>query len=318
MASLSFRDRFYTPVVARALTSPSGILALGVGAAAGIVVGTLASPALAVAAVGGVVGGALGYGGRVALAVPRNEPGVRIDGSGVKEPWRQPVRDAQGAQQRFREAVASFRPGPLKDELATVAAQIDDAIAECWRIAQQGQLVADARLRINDREVNWELQQARHAVQRSQPSETQSRTIAALESQLATAARMDALVRDAREQLALLNARLDESVTRAIELSVSNRLADAERLGTDVGAIVDDLESLRIAIEDVDDAEVRRRAGADGATPGTTGGPVEDHRPPPPRAVPPAAPRPADLGDARPHPPSSPGPPPLPPRPPQT
>lgn len=321
MASLSFRDRFYTPGVARALTSPSGILALGVGAAAGIVVATLASPALAVAAVGGVVGGALGYGGRVALAVPRNDRGPNIDSAGVKEPWRQPVKDAQGAQKRFREAVASFRPGPLKDELSTVAAQIDEAIAECWRIAKQGQLVADARLRINDREVNWELQQARHAVQRSQPSEAQARTITALESQLATAARMDALVRDAREQLALLNARLDESVTRAIELSVSNRLDDAERLGTDVGAIVDDLESLRMAIEDVDDAEDGRPA----APAGDRGG---DARPAPPRPAPPAAtpppPAPAPQtwppspADPRPHPPTSPGPPPLPPRPPET
>jgi len=39
MARRSFRDRFFTPPVARAMTSPLGILLAGVGAAVGIVVG---------------------------------------------------------------------------------------------------------------------------------------------------------------------------------------------------------------------------------------------------------------------------------------
>ena len=39
MASLSFRDRFFSPPVGRALTSPSGIIALGAGAALGIAIG---------------------------------------------------------------------------------------------------------------------------------------------------------------------------------------------------------------------------------------------------------------------------------------
>ncbi|HEX2575287.1 MAG TPA: hypothetical protein VHK88_03000 [Aquihabitans sp.] len=248
MAKLSLRDRFYTPRVARALTSPSGILALGAGAAIGVLLAPVGIPA---AVVGGVVGGALGYGGRVALAIPRNSRAAAIDPFGVKEPWRHEVKDAVQARDRFEQAVGSFRPGPLKDQMNAVAKQLDDAVAQCWEIARQGQLVADARTRIKDREANWELQRARHAVGEGTPNPTQASTIASLESQLATASRMDALVASTRDQLALLNARLDESVTRAIELSVSNRVGDAQSIGHDVGDIVTDLEALRRAIEDV-------------------------------------------------------------------
>lgn len=297
MATRSFRDRFYSPTVARALTSPSGILALGAGVAVGVLVG----PALAIGAAGtavaAIVGGALGYGGRVALAIPGKDKAERIDPLGVKEPWRHAVKDAMQARDRFAEAVKSFQAGPLRDEMATMADQLNEAVAECWRVAKQGQVVADARRRINDREVNWEYQQAVHSVRVAQPTETQARTLAALESQLATAARMDALVAGTRDQLALLNARLDESVTRAVELSVSNRLSDAADLEDDVGAIVEDLESLRMAIEDVDRVDTGRTGSAgftaarpaasrpppptDARRAGSTG-----HRPPPPTSEP--------------------------------
>ncbi len=257
MPTLSFRDRFYSPAVSRALTSPSGILALGGGVAAGIVVAAVAAAALPVTVAAAVAGGVIGYGGRVALALPRaGGDGRDIDPFAVNEPWRRSVQGAQRAQSRFRDAVGTFRPGPLRDSMTTVGGQFDDAVGECWRVAKQGQIVAEARTRINDREVRWQLAQNDQAVKDGKvPNQTQQQTIAALHAQLATADRMDALIATTKDQLDLLTARLDESVTRAIELSVSNRLSDASDLGDDVGAIVTDLESLRIAIEDVDRSE---------------------------------------------------------------
>ena len=74
MASLSFRDRFFSPPVARAVTSPSGILAFGAGAAAGVMAVGVAPVAIPVAAAGGL----LAYGIRVALAIPRKGTGARI------------------------------------------------------------------------------------------------------------------------------------------------------------------------------------------------------------------------------------------------
>ena len=46
----SFRDRFFTPPVARAMTSPSGILAAGVGGAAGMLTGVIPLAVLGVVA----------------------------------------------------------------------------------------------------------------------------------------------------------------------------------------------------------------------------------------------------------------------------
>ena len=149
MARLSLRDRFFTPQVARALTSPSGILSLGAGAAVGIVATAPVSVPLAV--VGAVVGGAVGLGARVALALPRNRSAPRIDPFAVNVPWRDAVIDALKARTRFTQAVKTFRDGPLREAMAEVADRIDAAIEECWRVAQQGQVVADARQAINDR-----------------------------------------------------------------------------------------------------------------------------------------------------------------------
>lgn len=259
MASLSFRDRFYTPPVARAVTSPGAIVALGIGAAIGIVATAPLSIPLAV--IGGLVGGAVGYGGRVALAIPKAD-GDKIDPFAVNEPWRHAVIDAKVAGKRFEEATRKFRSGPLQESLEAVGGRLDDAVQECWRIAKQGQLIADARKAINDREIRWELdRQTSQVPEGSTANPTQARTIASLQSQLATADRMDKLIASTRDELDLINARLDESVTQAIELSVSNRSEGIDPLGADVESIVDDLEALRLALNDVDRPT--------GATPGT-------------------------------------------------
>lgn len=270
MASLSFRDRFYSPPVARAVASPGAIVALGVGAAIGIVAtAPLSVPLL----LGGVLGGLLGYGGRVALAIPKKGKGERIDAFAVNEPWRHAVRDALRARDRFSEAATGFRSGPLRDTVESIGGRLDDAVEECWRIAKQGQLVADGRKRIDDREVRWELERLLAQVPPgTQANSTQARTLTSLNAQLAAAQRMDALIGSTQDELDLINARLDESVTQAIELSISNRTGGLDPLGADVDDIVDDLEALRRAMEDVE-----------GSAPSA---PSIDQLPPPPTTQP--------------------------------
>lgn len=265
MAQLSFRDRFFSPPVAKALTSPTSILATGAGAAIGIVASVGAATAFL--PVGIVVGGAIGLAGRLAIALPHKGRGDRIRPKTVDEPWRGQVEDAVKAQTRFDDAIKLFRNGPMRDAMVTNAVQVEEAVSECWRVARQGQIVSEARAQIDDREINWELQRAEHTIGSVTANETKAQTIASLRSQQATASRMDAVIGSARDQLGLLNARLDESVTRAIELSVSSRLDDAASLGNDVGAIVEDLEALRRAIEDVDEIGPTRGDGqSDGRT----------------------------------------------------
>src|SRR5690242_20675232 len=116
MARLSLRDRFFTPPVARAITSPSGILSLGAGAAAGILIG--AGP------IGAVVVGLLAFAGRVGLAIPRASGGSKIDPFTLAEPWRYYVRDAVQAKARFEDAVRSAKDGPMRDRLREIEARV--------------------------------------------------------------------------------------------------------------------------------------------------------------------------------------------------
>ena len=91
--------------------------------------------------------------------------------------------------------------------------------------------------------------------------------IAAIRSQLAAAERLDRTIAETHDRLRLLDARFDETVTRTVELSVTQ--ADAA-LGDLVGpggvsaeldSIVDDMEALRQAVEETHRAD-RRTGGS--------------------------------------------------------
>ncbi len=241
MPRLSFRDRFYSPPVARSLTSPSGILATGIGAAAGVL------------AFGpfGALAGLLAYGIRVAVAIPRAAKGERIDPFAVNEPWRQFVQHALASRVRFAEAVRTMRPGPLRDHLGEIGVRLDEGVEECWRIARRGQLLARARSQVDDASTRRELDQLVAESGGTPPAgTTQAKVLEALQAQLATAGRMDAVLVDTRSRLQLLDARRDESVTRAIELSVQAGPEGLTGLGDDVDGIVTEMEALRQALED--------------------------------------------------------------------
>lgn len=241
MPRLSFRDRFYSPPVARSLTSSSGILATGVGAAAGI---------LAFGPIGALAG-LVAYGIRVAIAIPRAGKGERIDPFAVNEPWRQFVQHALSSRTRFAEAVRTMRPGPLRDHLGEIGDRLDEGVEECWRIARRGQLLARARRQVDDASTRRELDQLLAESGGAPPAgSTQAKVLEALEAQLATAERMDRVLADTRSRLQLLDARRDESVARAIELSVQSGPEDLTGLGDDVDGIVTEMEALRQALEE--------------------------------------------------------------------
>ncbi len=173
---------------------------------------------------------------------------AKIDPFAVGEPWRHAVKDSIQARSRYTDAIKAFRDGPLRDALHETGDRIDDAVNECWKVAQQGQLLSTARKRIDDREIQWELQQAAAQIPPgASASPTQARTIASLNAQMETAQRMDALISSTYDELRLINARLDEAVTQAIELSVTNQ-GDLSPVSSDVEDIVDSLTALRTAM----------------------------------------------------------------------
>ena len=240
--ALSLRDRFFTPKVARAITSPSAIIATGVGVAAGVLL--TANP------IGAVVGGILLLAGRIGLAIPRAPRQDRVDPFTLDMPWRTMVQDALAAQTQFRGAVHRADAGPLRERLESIGSHIDEGVAECWRVARAGNALSDARSRIDVAAAQRELAEVQAS---GAPGATTQATIAAIQAQLDAATRMDGSITETRDRLRLLNARLDEAVTRSIELSVTT--GDSSRLESiddDVATITQEMEALRQGLEAVD------------------------------------------------------------------
>lgn len=231
----SFRDRFFTRQTAEAITAPSSILVAGVGTAAAVLAG------LPVVAVGAV--GAAAYAGWVAVRMPRAvSPGEGdIDPRALRDPWRQHVRDALEAEQRFLGAVEATPAGPLRDRLDDMAERVADAVGECWRIANRGEQLELALGRLGPvSRLERELAAARDDdVRRS------------VQAQIDTYRRVEITAVDTRRRLHLLDARLDESVARAVEVGL--RAGDPIEIGAlddDVESLVTEMEALRRGLDE--------------------------------------------------------------------
>jgi len=235
----SFRDRFLTPKVARAITSPSGILLAGAGASAAILIG--------LGPIGAVVLGAGAFAGRVLAAVPRAPKRPGINPRELDEPWRGLVQQILEANQRFDRALQGVQSGPLLDRLRQLGDRLETGVDEAWRIARAGQQLGAGRRQIDTTQIHADLQRA-HSAPRTERTD---QTIAAIQAQLDSAQRLDATINDTYDRLQLLDARLDEMVTRTVELSVTQTDPDAiGGLGDEVESIVDDMEALRQAVEE--------------------------------------------------------------------
>jgi hypothetical protein len=254
---------------AEAVTAPSAVLLAGAGAAAGV----LAGVGLPVA----VLVGLAAYGVRVAFGLPRKTRPARIDLAGLSQPWRAYMKDAMEAQRRYSRAVATAEPGPLRDRLGEIGTRLDAGVRECYRIARRGAALetglaglqtgvawSDLMHGLDNFRVPGEL---RERVQqgesiRDHPALADDlrkcgmdaqdlQKLEALQAQVLSAQRLNTVAQDARSRLELLNARLDEAVARAVELSLSAEDATAlSGLGGDVDDLVGEMESLRSALDE--------------------------------------------------------------------
>jgi hypothetical protein len=240
----SFRDRFFTPRVARAMTSPLGIVLAGVGAAVGLATGLGIPGAIGLAVVA--------WGGRVAAAIPRGDRrSTDIDPFALKEPWRRYVQGSLAAQARFQRTVEATPDGPLRLRLADIATRLERGVDDVWLVACRGNDIDAGLATLDVRETQAELARLDQEPAGSHTAATRD----ALAAQLATAARMQAVSTDARDRLRLLDARLDELVARGVELSVSGSASAISGFGDDVDTLVSEMESLRQALEEAEQAD---------------------------------------------------------------
>lgn len=146
----------------------------------------------------------------------------RIDPFTLTDPWRSYVSRAQSAHARFGRVVGGADDGPLKERLATIDTRIGEGVNECWRIAQRGYTLHKTLLEV-----------------------------ASSGSEAVT--RMRAKEKDTQDHLSALIQSLDEAVARAAELA-THRTEDLDAVADDVNGVVGDLEALRQAVVEVDQA----------------------------------------------------------------
>lgn len=236
----SFRDRFFTPKVARAIMSPLGIVLFGAATAGAILVGLplLAAPAAGIVA----------WGANVARAIPRNATPYTADTSMLRDPWLHYVAEARRARTRFDEVIRSMTPGPLQTRLGELATRIEEAVAETNRIATRGNTLSDALGRIDTTTPTAELERlkAEHVGRGMSP--TTQETMRSLQAQIDAGNRIGMAAQQADERLRMLDARYDELVARAVEVSLGT--GDSEGLSDEVDDLVTELEALRLALDE--------------------------------------------------------------------
>jgi len=234
---------------ADAVMAPSAIVLAGAGAAAAILAGL---PALAIVGIG-----ALAYAVRVGTLLPRRQRGSRIDPMSIADPWRRFVREALDAQRRYRKAVETTAEGPMRDRLIEIGARIDAGVDECWRVARRGDQLVRAIANLDVPQARAELEAAKRAA----GGDESDPTVRSLQAQVDSADRIIEVAQDAQDRLRLLDARLDEAVARAVELSI--RAEDVSELGgldSQVENVVQDMETLRVSLEEA--GGTARAAGA--------------------------------------------------------
>lgn len=176
---------------------------------------------------------------------------IAIDPFVLSEPWRRSVSAAQAAQRRYKEIVAATPAGPLRSNMESITRQVQRGVEECWFIAKRGDELDAALNRLDSASLRTRLE-----------ASTDEATRASLQAQLDSAQRIRTTRDDTDQRLRLLNTRLGELLAHAAEVSVGADVTGD--LGSAVDDVVTQLESLRLALDDVNNP---RPGGAGQASP---------------------------------------------------
>ncbi len=157
------------------------------------------------------------------------------------------MQSAQRSRSALYATLREASEGPLKDRLNDVAERLDDAIVESWAIAKRGDEIDAAIKRIDPVRLRSQLD----ALRASGRDGSADAAVESVESQLASAERLKALSATTADRLRLTQARLDELVARAAEVSVGS--TDEAIYEHDVDNLVIELEGLRQAVAETNE-----------------------------------------------------------------
>lgn len=178
---------------------------------------------------------------RVAGLLPRRS-GWRMRTRALGPRWQPFVTDAVAAEDRYLAAVRRVDKGPLKDRLEAIGVDVATAVEETWRVAAAGQDLGDARDAIDVAAIIAELGQAER---------TGGAGAEARRRQLDIAKRIDQRLSATEQRLTELDARLDEVVTRALELGATQQTDALALVGSSVDDVVGELQALSSSLDEL-------------------------------------------------------------------
>jgi hypothetical protein len=281
-----------SPGVARAAAGPAALVPAAGGAAIGLAAG---STALAVVlGVAAWVTGAT-FTLRRSRRRGRRPPPATIDPWAVPEPWRQYVRQAQSAGQRFDQGLEQWREGPLRERLLTLRPLVAAAVEEVWSVARRGAALSGAPAAAGRasarRQLGTELQQVEAERLGLDPAAAEQAEMlatreAAIAAQIRAARKAEDAAGEAADRLRLMTAQLDEAITRMLTLELG---PGGEVDPGAVDAYAPALEGLVQQIQALQDGLQSVEAPSPGSTSAGQPGPAAAPAPFPP-AVPPSVP----------------------------
>ncbi|WP_420453499.1 hypothetical protein [Ilumatobacter sp.] len=194
--------------------------------------------------------GAVAY--AVSLLLPTRarsaSAGGAMDPFTVGEPWRQLVQRAQRSARQLHDTVDATAEGPLRERLVGIAARLDSALDETWAIARRGDQIDSTIRGLDPTRLRADLEALEERRSRA-PGDDLDAAVASLRGQIASTERLRAESERTADRLRLTQARLDELVSRAAEVGVG--AGDGETYAHDVDDLVIELESLRLAVDEV-------------------------------------------------------------------
>lgn len=231
--------------MARAITSPAGV-ALGSSVAAGF----LASGApVGGAVIMGLAAWALPVVRAMHQPKPNAAPSLPASTEDLPHSWEAPVSDARRALKRYRRSLAQCPSGPLRRRLEDLEDDFEESVRRCEHLARWG---AEAEMAEKELDPNAVERAARHVGDSAHRAAADQREVRT---------RLETVQGEAKARLALINARLDEAVGRAVEMvGRAGQARDDGAGGLDMGAgeLASELGALRSALEEVGHPERRR------------------------------------------------------------
>ena len=184
----------------------------------------------------------------------RNEPEAPVDPLAAIDPVRVParfapvVRESVAARDRWVTLLAGLRPGPIRDRLGEIGVRIDQGVIEVWETACRAGEIERTLAALDPDEATAAYKRAkRSADDGHEPPE-----LPALEARFSSVQRLLNLLDDTEARLRLLDARLDAAIARGAEVAVTASTDEADRLGDDLDAVVDELTALRAGLDAID------------------------------------------------------------------